>query len=57
MEWWKQYYEAERGLLHRIIFFRVVLDECQAVKVCYQEPVYAYDYIITDDYIEPRCTH
>lgn len=31
-EWWKKHWEAERGLLHRIKWFRIVLDESQAIK-------------------------
>lgn len=30
--WWKTTYETNRGMLHRIKFFRVVLDEAQAIK-------------------------
>jgi hypothetical protein len=32
MEWWKDYYDEERGVLHHIPFFRVVLDEAHAIK-------------------------
>lgn len=32
MDWWKDYYDKERGVLHRIPFFRVVLDEAHAIK-------------------------
>jgi len=32
MDWWKGYYDEERGVLHRISFFRVVLDEAHAIK-------------------------
>lgn len=31
-EWWKKHWEAERGILHRIKWFRIVLDESQAIK-------------------------
>ena len=27
--WWRDYYEKEKGLLHRIKFYRIVLDEAQ----------------------------
>jgi SNF2 family DNA or RNA helicase len=30
--WWKTTYENERGLLHRMMFLRIVLDEAQAIK-------------------------
>lgn len=30
--WWKEVYENERGVLHRMMFLRVVLDEAQAIK-------------------------
>ena len=30
--WWIQYYSMMRGLLHKIYFYRVVLDEAQAIK-------------------------
>jgi SNF2 family DNA or RNA helicase len=30
--WWTQYYHENRGLLHQIDFFRIVLDEAQAIK-------------------------
>ncbi|KAF1939035.1 hypothetical protein EJ02DRAFT_353105 [Clathrospora elynae] len=32
MEWWKEVYEKERGVLHRMMFLRIVLDEAQAIK-------------------------
>ena len=32
IEWWKEVYESQRGLLHRMMFLRVVLDEAQAIK-------------------------
>ena len=32
MDWWKEHYAENRGVLHRISFFRVVLDEAQAIK-------------------------
>jgi hypothetical protein len=32
MEWWKTQYETQRGVLHRMMFLRVVLDEAQAIK-------------------------
>jgi SNF2 family DNA or RNA helicase len=31
-EWWKKYFETERGILHRIKWHRIVLDESQAIK-------------------------
>lgn len=30
--WWKPIWQTERGLLHRVTFFRVILDEAQAIK-------------------------
>ncbi|GAB1736623.1 hypothetical protein NU219Hw_g8248t1 [Hortaea werneckii] len=30
--WWKDYLEQERGVLHRVEWLRVVLDEAQAIK-------------------------
>lgn len=30
--WWKAQFEERRGILHRMQFFRVVLDEAQAIK-------------------------
>ncbi|KAH8728805.1 SNF2 family N-terminal domain-containing protein [Phaeosphaeriaceae sp. PMI808] len=30
--WWREVYDKERGVLHRMMFFRVVLDEAQAIK-------------------------
>jgi SNF2 family DNA or RNA helicase len=30
--WWKDVYENNRGILHRMMFLRVVLDEAQAIK-------------------------
>lgn len=30
--WWKNKYETERGVLHRMMFQRIVLDEAQAIK-------------------------
>lgn len=32
MAWWKAVYDKHRGLLHRVRFLRVVLDEAQAIK-------------------------
>ena len=32
MAWWKEVYRKERGVLHRMLFLRVVLDEAQAIK-------------------------
>jgi SNF2 family DNA or RNA helicase len=32
--WWKTVHEGKRDLLHQIHFFRVVLDEAQAIKNC-----------------------
>ncbi|KAA6409187.1 MAG: hypothetical protein FRX48_06740 [Lasallia pustulata] len=31
-EWWEAHYKENRGLLHRLPFWRVVLDEAQAIK-------------------------
>ncbi|KAH7395154.1 SNF2 family N-terminal domain-containing protein [Phaeosphaeria sp. MPI-PUGE-AT-0046c] len=30
--WWKETYDTQRGILHRMRFLRVVLDEAQAIK-------------------------
>jgi SNF2 family DNA or RNA helicase len=30
--WWKEVYENRRGILHRVFFQRIVLDEAQAIK-------------------------
>lgn len=30
--WWKEFYEENRGDLHRIVWHRIVLDEAQAIK-------------------------
>lgn len=30
--WWRKVYEVERGVLHRIQWHRIVLDEAQAIK-------------------------
>lgn len=32
IEWWKEVYDKERGVLHRTMFLRIVLDEAQAIK-------------------------
>ncbi|KAF1966007.1 hypothetical protein BU23DRAFT_545039 [Bimuria novae-zelandiae CBS 107.79] len=32
LDWWKVTYENERGPLHRLMFYRIVLDEAQAIK-------------------------
>ncbi|KAI8942436.1 hypothetical protein NX059_000506 [Plenodomus lindquistii] len=32
MAWWEQAWEQNRGVLHRMTFLRVVLDEAQAIK-------------------------
>lgn len=32
MAWWEEVYKTERGVLHRMLFHRVVLDEAQAIK-------------------------
>ncbi|KAF2855647.1 hypothetical protein T440DRAFT_159458 [Plenodomus tracheiphilus IPT5] len=32
IEWWKDVYEKQRGVLHRMRFLRIVLDEAQAIK-------------------------
>jgi len=32
MRWWKETYETNRGVLHRMLFYRVVLDEAQIIK-------------------------
>lgn len=31
-DWWRDHFDKHRGLLHRISFYRVVLDEAQAIK-------------------------
>jgi SNF2 family DNA or RNA helicase len=31
-DWWREYYEQEKGILHQIKFLRVCLDEAQAIK-------------------------
>jgi hypothetical protein len=33
-EWWNEYYIQERGVPHKLAFFRVVLDEAQAIQNC-----------------------
>lgn len=30
--WWRDYYEEHRGTLHRVYFYRIVLDEAQFIK-------------------------
>ena len=30
--WWKTTYQTNRGMLHTMLFFRVILDEAQAIK-------------------------
>jgi hypothetical protein len=32
MAWWKDVFETQRGILHRMMWLRVVLDEAQAIK-------------------------
>lgn len=32
LKWWTEAYNKNRGLLHRIHFFRIILDEAQAIK-------------------------
>ncbi|CAO2654805.1 Nn.00g115380.m01.CDS01 [Neocucurbitaria sp. VM-36] len=32
IDWWKETYDQQRGILHRGMFLRVVLDEAQAIK-------------------------
>lgn len=32
LDWWKTQFETRRGVLHRMMFLRVVLDEAQAIK-------------------------
>ncbi|KAF2032710.1 hypothetical protein EK21DRAFT_98852 [Setomelanomma holmii] len=32
MTWWKNVYDTQRGVLHRMMFLRIVLDEAQAIK-------------------------
>jgi SNF2 family DNA or RNA helicase len=32
IDWWKKQYAKHRGVLHRLMFHRVVLDEAQAIK-------------------------
>lgn len=31
-EWWRKTWEEKRGVLHRMMFLRVVLDEAQQIK-------------------------
>jgi SNF2 family DNA or RNA helicase len=31
-EWWKNYYAKHKGILHQIKWYRIVLDEAQAIK-------------------------
>lgn len=31
-DWWKDYYEENKGVLHHVRFHRIVLDEAQAIK-------------------------
>ncbi|KAL9610783.1 MAG: hypothetical protein Q9167_004539 [Letrouitia subvulpina] len=31
-EWWESYYMKERGLLHQVHWYRIILDEAQAIK-------------------------
>lgn len=30
--WWREFFEEHRGVLHRIVWHRIVLDEAQAIK-------------------------
>lgn len=30
--WWIQYWDEHRDLLHRVLFYRIVLDEAQVIK-------------------------
>jgi SNF2 family DNA or RNA helicase len=32
MAWWREVYDKQRGVLHRMMFLRIVLDEAQAIK-------------------------
>ncbi|KAF1839467.1 hypothetical protein BDW02DRAFT_635750 [Decorospora gaudefroyi] len=32
LAWWREMYEKHRGVLHRMMFLRIVLDEAQAIK-------------------------
>ncbi|KAF2273008.1 uncharacterized protein EI97DRAFT_425181 [Westerdykella ornata] len=32
ISWWKEQWDKNRGLLHRVKFYRIVLDEAQAIK-------------------------
>jgi SNF2 family DNA or RNA helicase len=32
MAWWKEVFDKQRGVLHRMMFLRIVLDEAQAIK-------------------------
>jgi SNF2 family DNA or RNA helicase len=32
IDWWKTQYETQRGVLHRMMFLRIVLDEAQMIK-------------------------
>ena len=31
-QWWREHYEKKKGLLHRIVFHRIVIDESQIIK-------------------------
>lgn len=31
-EWWRDYYQREKGVLHQMHFYRVILDEAAAIK-------------------------
>jgi SNF2 family DNA or RNA helicase len=32
MHWWKQYFLQQRGTLHQVVFYRVILDDAQQIK-------------------------
>ena len=32
IDWWKQVYDEQRGVFHRMMFLRIVLDEAQAIN-------------------------
>ncbi|KAI9705595.1 MAG: hypothetical protein M1836_006351 [Candelina mexicana] len=32
LDWWEEHFERNKGVLHRVMFHRIVLDEAQAIK-------------------------